>query len=326
MSKNPTTGINEPPPPKIPVPTPVASYPAAQTGPLINAVAQDAVLNPTMGTVAGQINTIIGADSPLMQQAKTTALQDQNARGTLNSSMAIGAGQDATYRAALPIATSDARAYNDFSLVNAAAQNNVSATNAAAANQQNQFNTASTNTQLSSAAADTFQQSQTTLNADIAAESAKVERDFDLVIKGRDAGSKLWNDYLDRVTKINADGGLDGPNKQKALDDALTGVVSGLNFWKGIDGLDLSEYFDMADKVVEERDAKGADTVAAAEQRVRDDVSAAQLARVDRDAAAATLPKRQADWDVKYHMARANKLTGNWLIDFTRQNGSRPTA
>jgi hypothetical protein len=46
-------------------------------------------------TVQNQLKGIIEANSPLMQQARTNALQAMNQRGLVNSSMAIGAGQDA---------------------------------------------------------------------------------------------------------------------------------------------------------------------------------------------------------------------------------------
>lgn len=62
-------------------------------------------------TVQGLVTGIIGSDSPLMQQARTTALQSMNQRGLLNSTMAEQAGQAAVLNAALPIASQDASIY-----------------------------------------------------------------------------------------------------------------------------------------------------------------------------------------------------------------------
>lgn len=59
-------------------------------------------------TVQGQTENIIKNDSPLIQLARTGADQQSQSRGLTNSSMAIGASQDAVYRAALPIAQADA--------------------------------------------------------------------------------------------------------------------------------------------------------------------------------------------------------------------------
>ena len=58
--------------------------------------------------VATQLSDITRQGSPLMQQAKTDALKLANRRGLVNSSMAVGASQDAALRTALPIAQQDA--------------------------------------------------------------------------------------------------------------------------------------------------------------------------------------------------------------------------
>lgn len=62
-------------------------------------------------TVQGQLQDVIKTDSPLQQQARTAGLQQANDRGLLNSSIAVGAAQDAVIKSALPIATSDASTY-----------------------------------------------------------------------------------------------------------------------------------------------------------------------------------------------------------------------
>lgn len=59
-------------------------------------------------TVAGQVAKIIDPNSPIIQQARTQALQTANERGLVNSSMAMTAADDAAYRAAIPMATADA--------------------------------------------------------------------------------------------------------------------------------------------------------------------------------------------------------------------------
>jgi hypothetical protein len=59
-------------------------------------------------TVQGQLTGIIGQNSPLIQQARTRALEGMNDRGLINSSMAQTAADSAAYNAALPIAQADA--------------------------------------------------------------------------------------------------------------------------------------------------------------------------------------------------------------------------
>ena len=99
-------------------------------------------------TVQGQLNNVIAADAPLMQQAKTGALQQMNQRGLINSSMAIGAGQDAVIKNALPIAQQDASMYGRSGEFNATAANQGGQFNASAQNQAGQFNTAASNQAL----------------------------------------------------------------------------------------------------------------------------------------------------------------------------------
>jgi len=76
-------------------------------------------------TVQGQVADITANNSKLMQFADAQARQSMAGRGLLNSSMAIGAGQNAVLQAALPIAQADAGTYS------AAARTNVGETNTA---------------------------------------------------------------------------------------------------------------------------------------------------------------------------------------------------
>lgn len=143
------------------------------TTPVTNALSS--TYNPTLGgasnstatnwnvdapqTVAGQVTGLIDANSPLMQQAATKAKQSMNSTGLLNSSMAVGAGQNAVIGAALPIAQADASTYANSAQFNAdnntrnsqfnSNQNqNMTTQNMNASNTASQFN-ASNNTDIS---------------------------------------------------------------------------------------------------------------------------------------------------------------------------------
>lgn len=80
------------------------------TGGLMSSVKKQEVDPNKYGSVnvADRLADITKQSSPLMQQAKTDALKLANSRGLINSSMAVGAAQDATVRSALPIASQDA--------------------------------------------------------------------------------------------------------------------------------------------------------------------------------------------------------------------------
>lgn len=91
-------------------------------------------------TVQGQIQGIIAKNSPLMQQAETRAKQQMNARGLLNSSLAITAGQSALYDAAMPIASQDAETYAKSASYNADTSNKFAVENFSAQNKALEFN------------------------------------------------------------------------------------------------------------------------------------------------------------------------------------------
>jgi hypothetical protein len=88
-------------------------------------------------TVQGQLTGILAANSPLLQQARAASLAQMNQRGLVNSSMAVGAGQEAVIKQALPIASQDATTFANAAQLN---------TNLA--NQSAQFNTGQSNVGL----------------------------------------------------------------------------------------------------------------------------------------------------------------------------------
>jgi hypothetical protein len=102
-------------------------------------------VDPSKQSVQGQLTGIIDSNSPLMQQAKTGALQQMNQRGLVNSSMAVGAGQDAVIRQALPIAQSDASLFANNAKYNADVANTMSQFNTGQENTARQFGASASN-------------------------------------------------------------------------------------------------------------------------------------------------------------------------------------
>lgn len=62
-------------------------------------------------TVAGQLETLLTAGSPLLTLAEKRSKEQAQRAGLLSSSLAVGAGQRAITEAALPIAQQDARTF-----------------------------------------------------------------------------------------------------------------------------------------------------------------------------------------------------------------------
>lgn len=87
-------------------------------------------------TSAGQVESLLSKDSPLLQRARTLAMQGMAQRGLVNSSMAQGAGTAAMIDKITPIAQQDAKIYNDTASENMAAKNTAGITNVT---EQNKF-------------------------------------------------------------------------------------------------------------------------------------------------------------------------------------------
>lgn len=118
-------------------PPTTTATPTTTTPGLISATPLSAWNVTDQQTVEGRIKGLTSADSPLMQQAAAKATGQMNAKGLLNSSIAVGAGQDAVMSAALPIAQQDATTY-----ANAAAANAGYGQQIGLAEQQQSFNVA----------------------------------------------------------------------------------------------------------------------------------------------------------------------------------------
>lgn len=126
-------------------PATATGYTAAQQAGAVSSPITQRVIDPEKETVAGQVAGIINANSPIMQQAQATALQRANDRGLGNSSLAVGAAQDAVLSAATPIGTADANVYGNAANLNTTTQNQFTATKDATQNVINGTNTAAVN-------------------------------------------------------------------------------------------------------------------------------------------------------------------------------------
>ena len=96
-------------------------------------------------TVSGQVRRIIDENGPLSQRATARAQGEMNARGLINTSIGVGAGQAALYDAALPIAQQDAATAANRGQFNAGQRTSASQFGAAAGNTANLANQQSTN-------------------------------------------------------------------------------------------------------------------------------------------------------------------------------------
>lgn len=96
-------------------------------------------------TVQHLLAKILDENSPLLQRARSKALETMNTRGLLNSSMAVGAAQAALYDVARPIAEFDANVYGQAARDNQNFLNQIAMFNASEANRMTMFNVDSVN-------------------------------------------------------------------------------------------------------------------------------------------------------------------------------------
>lgn len=214
-------------------------------------------------TVQGQIANIIDADSPLMQRAETRAAQQANARGLLNSSMAVQAGQAALYDAALPIAQQDADTFARASQFNATAQTDVSKFNADAMLRAGIVNQEQANSMTQFAASEANRMAMFELNNDTdvakfnASESnamkklgldsqtklglAQIEANYKTLMQTSASAADVYKSLLAQMGSVLANPDLDAGAKAAALQNLVGAMNASLGVIGQIANMNLPE-------------------------------------------------------------------------------------
>ena len=202
-------------------------------------------------TVQGQIKDIINPNSPIMQQARTGALEQMNSRGLANSSMAITAGDDAAYRAAIPIATADASTYAKSASYNADAQNQVNLANAQYANQAGQSNL-SANTQTSIAKMnddtqtsiakmnDDTQKQLSTLDVATRTNLQTLQNENQVLLNTNSQASSLFSNATSALNNITMSTTMDEAKKQDASAQVWANLQAQIKVLSATSKLNLS--------------------------------------------------------------------------------------
>lgn len=222
----------------VPIPTPATSTGTPSATPPVTPSAQATPSTTTAASwninddqsVEKRIANIAKTDSPLMQQARTSANQQMNERGLMNSSMAVGAAQDAVIRAATPIATQDATIAANSAQFNASEANKASQFNANNLQQSSQFNTAETN-----------KQNMQILDNDNRVKLAQMEMDYKELVVQNEGAAGLYDTYQKALNGILLNNTLDAANKQKAIDSTFAAMQDGMGMYSSIAGLNLGD-------------------------------------------------------------------------------------
>lgn len=182
-------------------------------------------------TMYGQMQNIVAEDSPWLQMAKTSAKQAMNDRGLLNSSMAVGAAQQAAYQAAMPIAQFDANAKKSVGDMQFQANQQTNLQNATQGNAMEQFNAEAAN-------------KATLANMDTATKLAlaDVEANYKTLMQADAEAGKLYTTVLNNITDINSNSTMDATAKTAAIDAQKQLLKSGFTIIEAMNNLEgLSE-------------------------------------------------------------------------------------
>lgn len=212
-------------------------------------------------TVAGQLQGLIDDNSPLLQQARTQALESANQKGLLNTSMAQTGAESAVLSEALPIAQQDAstnfsNAENNMAatnqnsqfnagqtqsmtnenlgIVNSAAQVNTAnqqqtgLANQSATNQAEQFTAGAQNTASIQNSQEANQVQLQAMDDDNKVQLANIQAQYQELMQSSQSASNIYTAAVNNITSIMTNTNMDPTSKQNAVNQQVQMLQSGL--------------------------------------------------------------------------------------------------
>lgn len=210
-------------------------------------------------TVEGRLTNILKSGSPLFEDARTMAAQAANRRGLINSSMAVGAGEEAVIRTALPIAQQDAQAALTVSQNNMQAGNRASEFNATSENQfgiQNLQGNQQMELQRLRGEQETGLQQlrgQQEMAIQTAIQSLRGEQQLALtnlenqwrsLIQTNQSAATTFSQFSTAIAEIMREPKIKGPQKEQLINQQLQLLKNGMAVIGGIANLDLGSLLD----------------------------------------------------------------------------------
>jgi hypothetical protein len=193
------------------------------------------LVNKPEETVAGQMQGLIQSDSPYMQMARTSANQQMNSRGLLNSSMAVTAADQAAYAAALPIAQADASVYDTNAKQNLAYQNEALKTNAAGINDMTGKNMSANIDAMKS-----------NMDAAMKTQLATIEATYKTTMQNSATASEMYKQTVKNISDISASKDMSAAAKQAAVDNQLYLMKQGFEIAGAIGNMNLGSLLDFS--------------------------------------------------------------------------------
>lgn len=171
-------------------------------------------------TVAGQMDSILGSDSPYVNRAQTISKQQSNNRGLMNSSMAAQAGTAAAIDAAMPIAQQDAQTNMEQSLQNQQAQNQAAQFNADTLSRTNMFNSDVINA---------YQMKDLDQQHDMG--KLTQQQGHEKLVSEMETTQKSWDVYARAYAEINKSD-LEPAAKKKMIDDLGSSLEQQMSLYR----------------------------------------------------------------------------------------------
>lgn len=232
-------------------------------------------VDPAKETIEGRIGSLLGTDAngnytnAVVQQAAETALKSFASRGLLNSSMAQQAAYNAAISKAVEIAGPDAQTYYAQGRANQDAINVF----AQAAN-ANVYDNQKLDKQLAVQWAqldwdkESFQKNldaefaKIKLSADLEADAKDKAYTWEQTIANNNAVNTAYNNYVSRLSQIDADPNLSASEKVKLKNQAGVDFDRFASYYGVADSLDLGNRFTSADEVGDDSSSDTTSTAA----------------------------------------------------------------
>lgn len=192
-------------------------------------------VDPATETVAGQMRGLIQDNSPHMQMARTSAKQQMNSRGLLNSSLAVSASDAAAYQAALPIAQADASVYDTSAKQNLAYQNEALKTNVGATNEMAGKNLSAN-----------VEAMKSNMDAAMKTQLATIEATYKTTMQNSATASEMYKQTVKNISDIQANKDMGLAAKQAAVDNQLYLMKQGFEIAGAIGNMNLGALLDFS--------------------------------------------------------------------------------
>jgi hypothetical protein len=197
-------------------------------------------------TVEGRIQSILNPNSPIIAQARARSLDQMNARGLANSSLAVTAGESAAYDAAIPIAQADAATFAKAAGYNADQKNQFARENVTS---ENQFRLQGMNNDAQRDLALINRDTQlqlSKLNADQQQLAAKLELDNQRLLQTNGKAAEAFNTAMSAINNVNMNDKMDADTKTRTVASIWRDTQIQLNTLGRVAGLNLTQDLDFA--------------------------------------------------------------------------------